>query len=552
MDSGESSEDDYATSSRGAINLEPHVVIVEKSDTGFGFNVRGQVSEGGQLRSINGQLYAPLQHVSAVLRFGAAEKAGLLKGDRILEVNNVVVEGATHKQVVDLIKAGSDRLTLTVISVHPSDIDHLDGGAPVALGAACSSAPCHDESPSSGGGSGYYAAPIYDYSEKRSLPITVPSFQWVSMGGERFVVYNIYMAGRHLCSRRYNVFSQLHDLLKREFCDFQFPKFPGKWPFALNEQQIDARRRVLELYVEKVCAVRVIAESDIMQEFLMDHQNVEANVIDVDLKIMLPDQSILTVIIKKINTADQVYNILRRKLKISDEMAQHYALFEMIDTGYDRKIRSDELPHTLYIQNYSSAAATCILLKKWLFNLDRESMLCNRDAFFKETCYYEAIHAVNAGKVNTGDRMYHLKALQNAMKIDEYLLTVRTMPGYGDIVFPHCQCDARKEGHIVASIGQRYFTIRACDGEGAAEDNVPELNIDWSEILRYALDPDCFLFEYARRGKKPRVVKVFTPFAPFMFDCFETIQLEQQQNSGNTKNGHAEKLNCTVTDDIAV
>ena len=38
-------------------------------------------------------------------------------GDRILEVNHVGVEGATHKQVVDLIKSGGDSLTLTVISV---------------------------------------------------------------------------------------------------------------------------------------------------------------------------------------------------------------------------------------------------------------------------------------------------------------------------------------------------------------------------------------------------------------------------------------------------
>lgn len=64
----------------------PRCVTIYKSDTGFGFNVRGQISEGGQLRSINGELYAPLQHVSAVLENGAAEKAGIKKGDRILEV----------------------------------------------------------------------------------------------------------------------------------------------------------------------------------------------------------------------------------------------------------------------------------------------------------------------------------------------------------------------------------------------------------------------------------------------------------------------------------
>ena len=68
------------------LSTGPRVVTIYKTETGFGFNVRGQVSEGGQLRSINGELYAPLQHVSAVLDGGAAEKAGIRKGDRILEV----------------------------------------------------------------------------------------------------------------------------------------------------------------------------------------------------------------------------------------------------------------------------------------------------------------------------------------------------------------------------------------------------------------------------------------------------------------------------------
>ena len=36
-----------------------------------------------------------------------------------------------------------------------------------------------------------------DYSEKRSLPITVPDYKHVQESGERFVVFNIYMAGRY-------------------------------------------------------------------------------------------------------------------------------------------------------------------------------------------------------------------------------------------------------------------------------------------------------------------------------------------------------------------
>ncbi len=64
----------------------PHAVKVVKNQQGFGFNVRGQVSEGGQMKSIGGELYAPMQYISAVLEGGPAEAAGLKVGDRIVEV----------------------------------------------------------------------------------------------------------------------------------------------------------------------------------------------------------------------------------------------------------------------------------------------------------------------------------------------------------------------------------------------------------------------------------------------------------------------------------
>lgn len=47
----------HATSNekvRSSANImKPRVVKIQKNETGFGFNVRGQVAEGGQLRSIN-------------------------------------------------------------------------------------------------------------------------------------------------------------------------------------------------------------------------------------------------------------------------------------------------------------------------------------------------------------------------------------------------------------------------------------------------------------------------------------------------------------------
>ena len=73
--------------------------------------------------------------------------------------------------------------------------------------------------------------------------------------------------------------------LKRQFSDFLFPRLPGKWPFALSDTQVDSRRRGLEDYMEKgsnldimyassvcfahaVCGIKVIFESDLIQDFL--------------------------------------------------------------------------------------------------------------------------------------------------------------------------------------------------------------------------------------------------------------------------------------------
>ena len=57
--------------------------------------------------------------------------------------------------------------------------------------------------------------------------------------------------------------STFFQALKRELPEFVFPKMPGKWPFSLSDQQLDARRRGLEHYLEKVCSFRAIAECEV-------------------------------------------------------------------------------------------------------------------------------------------------------------------------------------------------------------------------------------------------------------------------------------------------
>ncbi|NWW43620.1 SNX27 protein, partial [Pedionomus torquatus] len=272
--------------------------------------------------------------------------------------NGVNVEGATHKQVVDLIRAGEKELILTVLSVPPHEADNLDPGDD-SLGQS-----------------------FYDYTEKQAVPISIPTYKHVEQNGEKFVVYNVYMAGRQLCSKRYREFAILHQNLKREFANFTFPRLPGKWPFSLSEQQLDARRRGLEEYLEKVLngpQSSGLSSSDAHLPPLLSPQNYNG-VSDVELRVALPDITTVTVRVKKNSTTDQVYQAVAAKVGMDSITANYFALFEVINHSFVRKLAPNEFPHKLYVQNYTSAVpGTCLTIRKWLFTTEEEVLLNDND-----------------------------------------------------------------------------------------------------------------------------------------------------------------------------
>uniref|UniRef100_A0A8C6VHT2 Sorting nexin-27 n=1 Tax=Naja naja TaxID=35670 RepID=A0A8C6VHT2_NAJNA len=485
----------------------PRVVRIVKSESGYGFNVRGQVSEGGQLRSINGELYAPLQHVSAVLGGGAAERAGVRKGDRILEVNGVNVEGATHKQVVDLIRAGEKELILTVLSVPPHEADSLDPGDD-SLGQS-----------------------FYDYTEKQAVPISIPTYKHVEQNGEKFVV------SRRLCVGMPFEFAILHHNLKREFANFTFPRLPGKWPFSLSEQQLDARRRGLEEYLEKVCSIRVIGESDVMQEFLSESDENFNGVSDVELRVALPDITTVTVRVKKNSTTDQVYQVGGDPPGVGGwgwiAPPNYFALFEVINHSFVRKLAPNEFPHKFYVQNYTSAVpGTCLTIRKWLFTTEEEVLLNDNDlavTYF----FHQAVDDVKKGYIKAEEKSYQLQKLGEQRKMVMYLNMLRTCEGYNEIVFPHCSCDSRRKGHVITAISIQHFKLHACTEEGQLENQV--IAFEWDEMQRWDTDEEgmAFCFEYARGEKKPRWVKIFTPYFNYMHECFERIFCELKWRKEN-------------------
>ena len=156
----------------------------------------------------------------------------------------ISVEGATHKEVVKLIKNGGECLELTIISVKEEDVHRLDPD---------------DEY-------------IFDFTDTKTIEIGVPNTSTRERFGQKFVVYNINLSGQYLCSRRFNEFHSMHNELRRMFCRFDFPTFPKKW--AINSPStIDERRFMFDYYLKNVFKVRVIQQSEIVQKFLKPDEN---------------------------------------------------------------------------------------------------------------------------------------------------------------------------------------------------------------------------------------------------------------------------------------
>lgn len=60
-----------------------------------------------------------LQYLDDVDPGGVADRAGLRKGDFLLEINNEDVSSASHEHVVDLIRKSGDLVSMTVVSLGP-------------------------------------------------------------------------------------------------------------------------------------------------------------------------------------------------------------------------------------------------------------------------------------------------------------------------------------------------------------------------------------------------------------------------------------------------
>jgi sorting nexin-27 len=123
---------------------------------------------------------------------------------------------------------------------------------------------------------------------------------------------------------------------------------------------------------------------------------------------MLPDRSVIVFKINRFSTADKVYEVVVEKIGLPKECLPYFYLFEIIDYNFgknnfqrklrkcfmidlERKLRPNEYPHQIYVQNCCTANTTCLCFRKFVFSPNIENQLLKyplaRDYLYREVRY---------------------------------------------------------------------------------------------------------------------------------------------------------------------
>uniref|UniRef100_A0A6Q2YP13 SH3 and multiple ankyrin repeat domains 2a n=1 Tax=Esox lucius TaxID=8010 RepID=A0A6Q2YP13_ESOLU len=110
------SYDSFDASSDCVID-EKTVVLQKKDNEGFGFVLRGAKADTPIEEFTPTPAFPALQYLESVDEGGVAWRAGLRNGDFLIEVNQENVVKVGHKQVVNTIRHGGNRLIIKVVTV---------------------------------------------------------------------------------------------------------------------------------------------------------------------------------------------------------------------------------------------------------------------------------------------------------------------------------------------------------------------------------------------------------------------------------------------------
>ncbi|XP_050990785.1 SH3 and multiple ankyrin repeat domains protein 2 [Labeo rohita] len=107
----------YDSIDSGCVTEQKTVVLQKQENEGFGFVLRGAKADTPIEEFIPTPAFPALQYLESVDEGGVAWQMGLRTGDFLVEVNHQNVVKMGHRQVVNMIKHGGNRLVLKAVTV---------------------------------------------------------------------------------------------------------------------------------------------------------------------------------------------------------------------------------------------------------------------------------------------------------------------------------------------------------------------------------------------------------------------------------------------------
>ncbi|KAI8519009.1 determination of affect [Branchiostoma belcheri] len=98
---------------------KPRTAVLKRDQHGFGFVLRGAKTLNPNVPFTPTLAHPALQYMESIDPNSVAERAGLKKGDFLLQINGEDVRRFTHAQVVELIRDSRDVVVMTVVTVDP-------------------------------------------------------------------------------------------------------------------------------------------------------------------------------------------------------------------------------------------------------------------------------------------------------------------------------------------------------------------------------------------------------------------------------------------------
>lgn len=90
------------------------IVTLPKTEEGLGFNIMGGSEQSSPI------------YISRIISGGLADRLGQLKrGDQLLSVNGISVEGESHEKAVELLKAAQGKVVM-VVRYNPKILEEIE------------------------------------------------------------------------------------------------------------------------------------------------------------------------------------------------------------------------------------------------------------------------------------------------------------------------------------------------------------------------------------------------------------------------------------------